>query len=425
MTHSILNMAEVSQLLKKGYPQINDPIWEKLPFADLHNRVWNNDKHYQTHGPKVLKAMNILLSNQPEKLFERINGKRDLARFRNEIDKMRITIFGNWDEDEFSCFMRLTALYHDIGKCIIRERHPTIGWYIVKYMNTKEKHKLQSLLKSEHLFRLFMIVLRDHDQFGTLSTGEASYPILLRTIESASTSIETQKEALTALLLCNLADIAGTISLQMDTVDTIFEDWKWLLRALDHCAEKKMDVSTYIINKASELKHVLERIRRLLVVSSYSLSERRKELDDKQYINDRLHTIFGSKKVISEFSCQFTHVCKLDYGKRFFDMLIEYCEGPPTSASTDPQSEVALWKNARLDKEHLIYSVLAVLKRICRTYGAMIGTTQGPGNLIGVEMKDLTPDNAPEKTAQIIELLTTSHYPALAWMMSDVPAWYF
>ena len=47
------------------------------------------------------------------------------------------------------------------------------------------------------------------------------------------------------------------------------------------------------------------------------------------------------------------------------------------------------------------------------------------GSLIGVEMKDLTPRNAPEKTAQIIELLHKSHYPGLSWMMSDCLAWYF
>jgi len=40
-------------------------------------------------------------------------------------------------------------------------------------------------------------------------------------------------------------------------------------------------------------------------------------------------------------------------------------------------------------------------------------------------MKDLTPTNAPEKTARIIDLVLTRHYPGLIWMMSDAPAWYF
>ena len=78
-----------------------------------------------------------------------------------------------------------------------------------------------------------------------------------------------------------------------------------------------------------------------------------------------------------------------------------------------------------MSADDVIYAAFAVLKCITVTYAAMMRSDEGLGNLIGVELKDITPDNAPEKTKRIIELIVTSHYPGLTWMMSDTPAWYF
>ena len=84
-----------------------------------------------------------------------------------------------------------------------------------------------------------------------------------------------------------------------------------------------------------------------------------------------------------------------------------------------------LWAEKRVATTDLVYAVLAILRRITSTYSAMVNVENGLGNLIGVEMKDLTPRNVLEKTARIIDLLLKSHYPGLSWMMSDVPVWYF
>jgi hypothetical protein len=111
----------------------------------------------------------------------------------------------------------------------------------------------------------------------------------------------------------------------------------------------------------------------------------------------------------------------MDYAKGFFECLVDYCEGPKSTS----KRSLTRWSSKKIDNERLIYAVLAILRRITSTYAAMIDTKEGHGNLIGVEMKDLTPNNAKEKTSQICKLLLESHYPGLSWIMSDCPAWYF
>jgi len=97
----------------------------------------------------------------------------------------------------------------------------------------------------------------------------------------------------------------------------------------------------------------------------------------------------------------------VDYGKRFFVRLIDYCE------------------REQKDDIDVIYSILGILKRLTITYAAMMRTESGRKHLIGVELNALAPIDFPEKTARIVELIIRSHYPGLTWMMSDVPAWYF
>jgi hypothetical protein len=102
--------------------------------------------------------------------------------------------------------------------------------------------------------------------------------------------------------------------------------------------------------------------------------------------------------------------------------LVEYCDGP--NEDNDNRT-LPFCHPTRVEDERLIYAVLGVLRKINSTYLSMVLTPHGPGNLIGVEMKDLCPENAPEKTAQICRLLIDNHYAGQSWMMSDCLAWYF
>jgi hypothetical protein len=203
-----------------------------------------------------------------------------------------------------------------------------------------------------------------------------------------------------------------------------------------------------VIEQSSSRKLVEQRICRLLLESSRFVGNRSKELkalrrhydpDDhkhdvlyeqnwhnlnrymiSQLVHEQLETVYSTRIPRSEFGAQYTLVCKLDYGLRFFAKLVDYYEGPQ---APDPNRKH--WTDERVDTKRLIYVVLAILRRISSTYLAMERSDSGSGNLIGVEMKDLTPGNAPEKVARIGELLLKDHYPGLSWMMSDCPAWFF
>jgi hypothetical protein len=329
----------------------------------------------------------------------------------------------SWDRDGFHGLLRLGALYHDIGKYIIKERHPTIGWYVAEYIDPKEKaHLRQVLAERDEYFQLLLTIIRDHDQFGVLSTGEASYPILLRAARPVLSTLQPQ-HVLSALMMCNLADMVGTFRVDGQAVDRLVHDWEWMLRALKECELSGANLDELVFKQASEVTSVSERIWRLLVEASRRFPERKKELGNKDLVTNALRMVFGNDPALSQFARQFTRICKLDYGKKFFEALIEYCEGPrnpkigrlPLRSSLERPEDV----------ENVVYAALSILKRITTTYGAMLESGPGMGNLIGVEMKDLTPESAPEKTARIIDLIVRQHYPGLTWMMSDVPAWFF
>ena len=374
--------------------------------------------------------MNKLLLD-PKEIFAPDHATRtQLNNLTEAVAVIRRTI---GDSEKTDTLLRFAALYHDIGKSIIRERHPMIGWYIAHYIRPEEREKLRNLLQSEEDFRLLMIIIRDHDQFGVLSTGEASVPILLGAINRGE-SYDDRKRIISALALCNLADLVGTFDVDGEATDRLLGDWRWFMGALSYCATSGTRLDEHLIQQASrirraaqmqwetdllksypyvEIPNVSERVRRLLMEASRQFGDRRNEFNDEQLVAGCLQTVFGSENGMREFAQQFAYVCKLDYGKRFFQALVRYCEG-----SSQPV-------RGRISKEDVIYATFAVLKRITVTYTPMMRSGDGPRNLIGVELKDLTPDNAPEKTDRIIELIVSSHYPGLTWMMSDAPAWYF
>ncbi len=422
-----ITQQEAIDILKQGYPEKD---MDRFPYGDLLRRLWDNNLDYQKHGRIVMEAMNYLLSDIPGTVLG--SGVEEDTRELLSITRHKvIQCFTPFDEITRLLF-RLAALYHDIGKYIIKERHPTIGWYTLEYLNQDDKAKLLALLDNrQDYLELLLIMVRDHDEFGVLCTGEASYPILLNATTSLRNVDEDKKRIISSIMWLNLADIAGTgTNLLADrTVRNIIDDWQWYIDALEKCKPRTLE--EYVIKEASSEDMVIKRISRLLVEASRNFPDRYNELTEPsphglyvhQLVRNQLRRVYTTHNQRQEFASEFTHVCKLDYSKRFFDRLIEYCEGRPNSRTSG--GSLGFWARDRIKTDTLIYFVFAILRRITSTYRAMIRSDDGIGNLIGVEMKDLTPDNAREKTAEICKLLVEEHYPGLSWMMSDCPAWYF
>src|SRR3972149_2959110 len=132
-----ITFQEAEKILSAGHPDDPEDL-ERFPYGEYLCKLWNREdadgKEYREHGIKVLKAMNILLSKEPEKLL---------------------------------------------------------------------KYNLDDYLQ------LLLVLIRDHDQFGVLSTGEASYPILLRAANSLGYKNEDAARVISASRRLNLADMAG------------------------------------------------------------------------------------------------------------------------------------------------------------------------------------------------------------------------
>jgi hypothetical protein len=427
-----ITATEANDILSSRYPTPEE--MERFPFGKLLRSLWErkdgDGADFRVHGPKVLESMNLLLGSEPNRL---LGGQvEDEDEHVLNATKQEIERIFSYSTSSTRMLFRIGALYHDIGKYIIKERHPTIGWYTMEYLNPEEKDELRSLLGGhEDYLQLLLLMIRDHDEFGVISTGEGSYPILLRAANSLGSHFDDQKRILSAIMWLNLADMAGTPGLVLSAADVkkVIHDWEWMLNAINVCHAKGERLDDYVIREASREDLVEERITRLLLEACRGISRRDRELRQESShekvrakVRNAINTVYPTDNPRLGFASELTHICKLDYGKRFFSSLVEYFEGPPGSGE---KRLLPKWSSEYVKTDDLIYSILAILRRLSSTYSAMTKSEVGSGNLIGVEMKDLTPRNAPEKTAQIIELLHTSHYPGLSWMMSDCLAWYF
>jgi hypothetical protein len=289
-----LSLLGANQILKDGYPP-SEKLAE-LPFGAYLKKLPAIDLRYQEHGPKVLEAMNMLLSNQPQQIMLGSHTKKQAMRFESTIVTIKNKIFADWDETAEALF-RLAALYHDIGKFIIKERHPTVGWYIMEFLDPDQRTHLAELLQgagkwARQYLQTLLIMIRDHDRFGTLSTGEASYPILLQSADSAGYDPKEQLRVVSALMMCNLPDMAGIFPLDGVTVGMVVDDWEWFRSALDKHIRTGKNLDRLVIETASEERFVIRRIHRLLTEASRKWPERRSELDDKELIRHALNTVF-------------------------------------------------------------------------------------------------------------------------------------
>lgn len=470
----------------EGAPSTVDfSIFSAFPYFDEMKKAWekgNNAVHIQN----AIAFMNQILitgrakGRDTEEFFKRHRLDEDYSKTKDFYTFIRDALanFGE-DAERIDAFFRVAAFYHDIGKYINKERHPTIGWYIVQNLGLEQRRALEHILDGKEnshngklsLFRLLMIMLRDHDLFGVLSTGEASHPILLNAITNSDDTKE-QIKIISALMLLNLADISATVPhLNWTIIDKLVEDYVWFKENLEIYEKTKESegkknnkmapmtnvhiesFDDFVIRVSSQEDRVCKRIHRLVTttvedlrsldeeqydqndwildvkVACTKLESELEALNDIRVVKDAYHTVFSSDTSRREFASIFTHICKLDYGKRFFNRLIGYWMLEANAIKADLAESIKKNLNSKAKEPQpidAVYRLFAVLRRFTGTYEAMVrssGTLSG--SLIGVEMKDLAPDGAPEKPFTIAKLISENHYPGLTWMMSDTPAWFF
>lgn len=417
-------MKHFEQVFTKS-PVPDQPALAGLPYGQQLQKLFYPDKRALSspqdpkgagHLHAVMQKMDLLLSNQPLAILHDQATPRcpvGLDIFETSYRQIwhgigqevtSTALFQEAEHQTIKTLLRVAALYHDIGKAINTDRHPTIGWYMVSAMYPGELAKLRAMLTRPEL-RTLLTIIRDHDKFGVLSTGEASLPLLASITNLMQEQVKVQEERLTALMLVSLADMSASIPLTSCVAETVIRDWKSFIKALENAWGDRGRLLPHIIHEAQQYDYTVERIRRLIATVSYDATGQWPTIDDRELISDILKTTFMNR--IDMFCQDFALVAKLDYSLRFFRLVVQECH----QQGIDNPSSIA----------HVIVNVL---KGIVETYSDMLHPSRGQYRLIGIEFSDLAPPHAPEKARALIHLLLERPAEGLAWLLSDVPAWY-
>jgi HD domain len=117
--------------------------------------------------------------------------------------------------------LKVSALFHDIGKYIRRANHPQVGANLLRNYNDAETRKLVDLLifpderkdsQAKHnRFSWLSSIVHHHDKFGVVCTGEGGLPLFSDILYFASDEANLRgiRKNITSVMLNNLADIAA------------------------------------------------------------------------------------------------------------------------------------------------------------------------------------------------------------------------
>lgn len=422
-----------------------------IPFAKYLSDLAHDSKNYGAHNHHVREVVvkaNRLLERSPSSLVADISGndslQQGLDELMHELRKwsVRYRIHSDW-------LIRAAAVYHDIGKWIVKERHPTEGYYLLRYLFPCEGEKLQGMV-GQQAFELLLSVIRDHDKFGIVSMGEASLLVLVDLLNPAMNDVQFYKMATASLMFTNFADIAVTApnSFQSLQAQWILDDAKEMLRILEEHEGDRLKVSRSLLEMEGSAARITRRIARL-VDSCYKnarMVQKRRVMDiargaaepagniiedgfnedDWQPIpydivldavNTKLQTIFLGQ-AYHHFCREFAHFCKLDYSLYFFGEVARQFN-----------IRRLFNKETRFPLTDLVAAVILVLKSIVETYRELVHEEEVVPRRIGIQMQSLLRPRVKETVAGF--LAGTQGPPSrdmsnvVSWITNEVTAWLF
>ena len=375
---------------RKWNTPLRDPMDHVNAILRLHkpNNSTKKDQNYSAksgdhnHFVNVVAATARLINyfSDPNKIRESFGHTKhlDSKSFKEYPEKISYKI----DEHGKRIFtLMLASFFHDIGKTVVYHRHGMEGYIIISDHSSNSWYqikKIAELYDFESSFGredlLFIAdLLNYHDQFGTLSTGEAGYQRIVDIIERIkrySLSWENKDEQvkwsdryLFDLWLLNIADIMVSVEYEFDnqTVSKFDNQKIWLKKEVaekrivsffkesDKCKNlihdlkiarsllresnkhRHSDICCAISDKARSLsdRHVVERIRRLVFSSLSSVVTReRKKIDDNKedaLLNlKEIFPFFQSTQCLSEFEIDLSIVRSIQYVRDFKDFCLRF-----------------------------------------------------------------------------------------------------
>jgi hypothetical protein len=269
-------------------------------------RILYNEKIaevYRHHINYVIKATVLLTTNAYYRILERsdIWSIEPFATYGQFLQSKSPDSVLGANDSFFRKFLRVAALYHDIGKTINRERHGLLGKHLLETLSDPETTELRNLLRDggEDNFSLLIELVGHHDLFGTLCTGEASRPVLMDALR-----LKDRTKILGSQATLNIADIFSTLrsrNLKMDMriFETVLTDWKFMVdRIKEEMAREPVLFQTSmektVLFYSQQREYAAERIKRLIVSAIYMISEIKGmwgTLADQQAMEDVLNRI--------------------------------------------------------------------------------------------------------------------------------------
>jgi len=328
------------------------------------------------HIEDVVGYMNKLL----DKRFEDVLVLDSKSRKSDEYGNLE-EIVGKLDR-EAQGLLLCTALYHDIGKAIIRPRHGPEGADIIKDSGSEDRERFFSLGFYRSDIYLMSDLIRFHDYLAMVGTGETSYLTFTEVLHPVTNiSLTNEDKFLNYLLLLNLADMAGTIGkISSEYFTGLMRDFKLIKKAHYDISRKvyedifkkkpEEDISESelhgktvsardLVDVISELKRLTEnttseRLRRILragfetsvarlrvqnqlqayerwINQQYRTQTRSGQYQvakrfDKWFVRDDIAPVIASLRGLNigqEFYTKFAFICKLDYELGFITGLCE------------------------------------------------------------------------------------------------------
>lgn len=347
------------------------------------------------------------------------NPCRDFTLFQPGL--MEATVRAGLNKDYLSKLCCCAALYHDIGRAIALERHPYEGYHIVHDLGAVEplpgdpppetqvfknwisqsRSPGMSPSESATYFRFFSRLLRYHDMWGNITTGEASVVMFSCALELSESRAEGHIAFLGHLLLLNLADQFGTPGLLgrdgkpqgiPDSVrDHLLEHWTAVASAVRETRGDAESIRSELMKHAEREGETIERITALLHAAHIDYA--------KPEVEFALRTECGGK--FSAF-CKDFGVVRLAYALRFFRCV----------------SDLSKKRKLTVDRQALL--VIRTLKRIVDTYESLIRANKEQGRETGIEMSWLSRNTAVQSS--IVWSLIGESPGVWGWIDDEVSA---
>lgn len=477
--------------VRQGLKELRIPMWEELetlltPVTQDQAKDYEERNRTCDHIWGVVASINQIIDGHYQLLrVNEYNVDNMAERLLNTIQEFCLTdAIGSvhlaptglqFAKD----FLRVAALYHDIGKSITHDRHVSRGVHLMRDVDASTRRSFESdLLASEFADKHnFWTLLSHHDTFGVLCTGEASLAALSQMVSWSGdpdprNTHRSPAALVSYLVLLNLADGASSLrfgrapqkELRTLEVRRYLDDWNFVKSKLwvegEHPFPAKISREGFVkalLDHASHPEQTIERITRI-ITTCYRMEITREKTDDllanesevRKMVEEELDTLHGAK--FQRFCHLFARFCKIDYGLRFFRVMMLHealntqhqllerndssvaQKGTPKDRKNKPSLASSVdgypYKGARrLDfaperrtqcLQEMTRLICSVLKRFVDDYGDSVKGDGSAAPLMCIVMANLMPESNPRTAWAICDALKKHDSRALTWISEEV-----